>query len=510
MKNEIPVFKSLEIIEARIAERLTVEAIADGVYFSKHHYSRLFREIVGSGVMEYVTKRKLTLAGRTLLETHKTVLDVALAFGYDSHEGFTRAFKTYMGVTPTDYRKYGLAAISQQSGKGRNTIKYSNTTDEIIRELNELVVKAKELAADMRKCQTKWLKAFWDGMAVKTDAQADAIKAVLERVANIAEYPDEINNRFDIIQTLEDCAFMFNIMAFHAAVNAVGRMGTEETDIHAPLSERIRDLAYQSAMKCKKIHTFLNELSALIFEDMRQTAAGKIQDVVAKGKAASEPIARYYPYIHNEIMRIVTMLSDMSIKQITARLLDDCAFMAKVVAFSADIDVLRSGGKDAELFAGYPAFVESLENARDFFGSLPVSMPEPSAPSAKSEWAKFLDDIAFQCGILLFYLRGEIEKITGVRMNVEGFLKEEPKAAFYDMADTLQGCVDTAKRADDPSAFQTIAQEVQSVHDAMMVEVEKMGLHGGAFRVIAGELGTMAKKVERCYKDTAANLSVET
>ena len=66
MEKENPVFRSLELIESRILEKLTVEDIASGVYFSRNHYQRLFREIVGNSVMEYVTKRKLTLAGRTL------------------------------------------------------------------------------------------------------------------------------------------------------------------------------------------------------------------------------------------------------------------------------------------------------------------------------------------------------------------------------------------------------------------------------------------------------------
>ena len=57
MDNDNPVFRSLELIESRITEKLTVENIASAVYFSKYHYQRLFREAVGDSVMEYVTKR---------------------------------------------------------------------------------------------------------------------------------------------------------------------------------------------------------------------------------------------------------------------------------------------------------------------------------------------------------------------------------------------------------------------------------------------------------------------
>ena len=123
--NRQPIYKSIEVIENRIMEKLTVENIAKTVHFSKYHYQRMFREIVGETVMEYVTKRKLTLAGKALLETDDTILDIALKFGFDSHDGFTRSFKAYMGVTPTDYRKFNLTAISQKTAKEKCVMYYS-------------------------------------------------------------------------------------------------------------------------------------------------------------------------------------------------------------------------------------------------------------------------------------------------------------------------------------------------------------------------------------------------
>ncbi|MDR1692740.1 MAG: helix-turn-helix transcriptional regulator, partial [Oscillospiraceae bacterium] len=214
------VFRSLSFIEARIQEKLTVAEIADSAYFSKYHYQRLFRDIVGKSVMEYVTKRKLTLAGRELLETQATVLDIALRFGYDSHEGFLRAFKAYMGVTPSEYRKYGLTAISLITGRERDTMTYSNSTDEILRELNGFVVKAKETAAAARKCELCWYKGFWDGIADRTDEFAAKLDVILTRVAAIAGHPDEITNRFTIIKAVEDIAFLSNVMALHVGLTA--------------------------------------------------------------------------------------------------------------------------------------------------------------------------------------------------------------------------------------------------------------------------------------------------
>ena len=106
MNNENTVFESLAMIEEKIHERLTVESLAESLHFSKYHYQRIFREAVGDSVMRYVTKRRIALAAEELAQTDNTVLEIALRYGYDSHEGFTRSFRSYMGITPTEYRKY--------------------------------------------------------------------------------------------------------------------------------------------------------------------------------------------------------------------------------------------------------------------------------------------------------------------------------------------------------------------------------------------------------------------
>jgi len=105
MKNNTPIFKSLEIIENRIHEKLTVNSIAKSVFISQYYYGRLFKDLAGDSVMEYVTKRKLSLAGMELINSNKNILEIALKYGYDSHEGFTRSFKAYMGISPKEYRK---------------------------------------------------------------------------------------------------------------------------------------------------------------------------------------------------------------------------------------------------------------------------------------------------------------------------------------------------------------------------------------------------------------------
>ena len=98
MDHKTPIFRSIAIIEERIHEKLTVEALADSIHFSRFHYQRLFREVVGESVMRYVTRRRLSLAAEDLAKTDAPILYIALKYGYDSHEGFTRSFHSFMGV----------------------------------------------------------------------------------------------------------------------------------------------------------------------------------------------------------------------------------------------------------------------------------------------------------------------------------------------------------------------------------------------------------------------------
>ena len=145
--NKNSVFRSIAIIEERIQEKLTVENLADSIHFSKYHYQRMFREVVGDSVMRYVTKRRLYLAAEELAGTDTSVLEIALKYGFDSHEGFTRSFRAYMGVTPTEYRKYHLSVTLPKTQKEGCTMLYSKTTNEIVRELNNWIIQSKEAAA---------------------------------------------------------------------------------------------------------------------------------------------------------------------------------------------------------------------------------------------------------------------------------------------------------------------------------------------------------------------------
>ena len=86
------VFRSLALIEENIQEKLTIAMLAESVHFSKYYYQKIFREAVGESVMRYVARRRLLKAAQELAQTNQGILEIALKYGYESHEGFTRSF----------------------------------------------------------------------------------------------------------------------------------------------------------------------------------------------------------------------------------------------------------------------------------------------------------------------------------------------------------------------------------------------------------------------------------
>lgn len=93
-------FKCIEYIEKHIKEELTIQIIADEVGYSHFHFLRIFKEEMGMPVMEYVKERRLICAAKEIFEGKK-VIEVALEYGYETHSGFTKAFKKKFGFPPT-------------------------------------------------------------------------------------------------------------------------------------------------------------------------------------------------------------------------------------------------------------------------------------------------------------------------------------------------------------------------------------------------------------------------
>jgi AraC-like DNA-binding protein len=91
-------------ILAHLDEEITLDDLAGAANYSKFHVIRIFKELTHLTPQAYVRAMRLTHAAESLRDSDRNVVDLALQSGFDSHEGFTRAFVRQFGLTPKKYR----------------------------------------------------------------------------------------------------------------------------------------------------------------------------------------------------------------------------------------------------------------------------------------------------------------------------------------------------------------------------------------------------------------------
>lgn len=86
-------------------EELTLEALSHRLGYSQFYLTRKFKEITKIQFKEYLRNRRLAFALKEVRDSKTSFLDIALKYGFSSHEAFTRSFKNIYGLTPSQYRK---------------------------------------------------------------------------------------------------------------------------------------------------------------------------------------------------------------------------------------------------------------------------------------------------------------------------------------------------------------------------------------------------------------------
>ncbi|MEU4208595.1 AraC family transcriptional regulator [Streptomyces sp. NPDC026206] len=100
-------------LDAHLGEPVDVAELARIAVTSEYHFRRLFSALAGMPLSEYVRRRRLTVAGAEVLAGERTLLEVAVRYGYASGEAFARAFRSMHGVGPGEARRTGAALQSQ-------------------------------------------------------------------------------------------------------------------------------------------------------------------------------------------------------------------------------------------------------------------------------------------------------------------------------------------------------------------------------------------------------------
>ena len=99
--------KALWYVETHSRQELTLEQIASAIQVSPYHLTRGFAAVMGTPLMRYLRRRRLSEAAKQLAVGATDILTVAIDCSYSSHEAFSRAFKDEFCVTPESVRAQG-------------------------------------------------------------------------------------------------------------------------------------------------------------------------------------------------------------------------------------------------------------------------------------------------------------------------------------------------------------------------------------------------------------------
>ncbi|MDU0200067.1 AraC family transcriptional regulator [Paenibacillus sp. PFR10] len=98
---------ALSYIEENLTDEIDFKEAARIAMCSEFHFKRMFSFLAGVPLSEYIRRRRLTLAAFELNHSAIKIIDLAVKYGYNSPDSFTRAFQSMHGITPTEARETG-------------------------------------------------------------------------------------------------------------------------------------------------------------------------------------------------------------------------------------------------------------------------------------------------------------------------------------------------------------------------------------------------------------------
>ena len=126
--------EALNFIEENLTNEIDVSEVAKRALCSEYHLKRMFSFLAGVPLSEYIRRRRLTLAAFDLNNSNSRIIDIAIKYGYDSPDAFTRAFHHIHGITPSEAKNNGHTIKSYPSMTFQLSVKGGNPMDYRIEE----------------------------------------------------------------------------------------------------------------------------------------------------------------------------------------------------------------------------------------------------------------------------------------------------------------------------------------------------------------------------------------
>lgn len=92
-------------IDQHFQEEVTLDDVANSLHISKYYMARIFKDVTGFTVMQYLMQRRLVRAKYLLeMQSTKSILEIALDSGFESSSHFSRKFREFYRISPSAYR----------------------------------------------------------------------------------------------------------------------------------------------------------------------------------------------------------------------------------------------------------------------------------------------------------------------------------------------------------------------------------------------------------------------
>ena len=505
---------SIAFIESTLTECISVEVLAEQAFFSKTHYQRLFRAVVGQPVMEYVKNRRLQLACRDVLVGKDGILNIALKYGYDSHEGFTRAFRAYFGVTPSEYRKCGKPSETEDikmlsnevlNRVGQKAELISATLGSFAESAEKLSAKAYETAGTKGSGTNIVARELQNLAGRVRQFKDESVKGLHDGKISAFEMADKI---FAIMKFLDDMTFQMNLLRFFSGIET-GRISPPKNELDA-LDEGYAKLCSQIVDKKEQMISLMYEAIDFLYSDIKQEAANCLtsaanaimkaveegNDTAASVHAAAEGLGGYggaFRHISKEVKDTIPALTTMAQKYSCASSLHsilvqhgNLAFGMNICAFNASVETARAGDdvKCAIATDKIMKYAGVLQNTylecdtlRSEYERLIALTQRSSKYSDQDLVKKRVEDIIFQCGILSSQFALEAERIN--------------RDTFRNLAQvTNEAYANLLETRDVAECHKSLSQFLQDLNK----EVSELEI-GGSFAYFAKEYGYFLNRI---------------
>ena len=154
--------RAIDYVEEHITEEIDIEDVAAAAYSSPFHFQRVFGILCGLSLGDYIRMRRLSLAGEELSKGNAKIIDIALKYGYDTPESFSRAFTRFHGIAPSEAKHSGNVKIFTPLSvklilSGGNKMDYRIEK----RDAFKVVCKRKKVGKPQAANATKDITAMW-------------------------------------------------------------------------------------------------------------------------------------------------------------------------------------------------------------------------------------------------------------------------------------------------------------------------------------------------------------